>query len=347
MTAQLLQMTTPKSTTTSTTKQSATDQKAGDKNFEDMMQTEQQTETTTESTVPSEGAGQTTETAGTPSTEDNGEELSWMQSMFAFSMVTTTPQAMTGEGSGITVPTTQTTQATPVDAAVPQGQQDLTLPMSALPTDSAVPTTDTTKQAAMIQTAVATESSAEVEGFTLTPIKQEEPRIVEVTGSTLQPSTTPIRDYVPTTPIVASGQAAPTEATISENYMQQLQQQIADRVMAGQQEFVIQLTPESLGTLTIKATMEAGQVMVSIICNDGDTMQAVARNAAELGSILESRSGVSTQVVVDKPMPDYLQQESGSEHHGGQPSQEEERQNKQHAEQMDFLQHLRLGLELQ
>ncbi len=142
----------------------------------------------------------------------------------------------------------------------------------------------------------------------------------------------------------------PQSATevLNSSYLNELGTQIAEKLDQGNNMFEIELQPQYLGKLTIKATYESGRAIISIVCTDSDTMNALTKSAGELAAIIESRSGSETQVVVDKPAADYLQQ---NEQQGQNQRQSRERERKgdedkigAYGDSASFAQQLRLGL---
>lgn len=130
--------------------------------------------------------------------------------------------------------------------------------------------------------------------------------------------------------------------------MEQLGDTLAKQIASGKQEFEIQLEPLHLGKMLVKVTFEAGKAAVSIICSETKTMQAIAQNAKEIGSIMENHMGTQTQIILDKGQTaDYLEQNQQQE----KEQQNQNAQKEQHTEKDDdktealnFLQQLRLGL---
>ncbi len=140
-------------------------------------------------------------------------------------------------------------------------------------------------------------------------------------------------------------QTAMTESVIKPEYMEQIKQNIAENLADGNTEFEIQLNPKHLGELIIKATYEGGKAIVSIVCKESEALQAMARNSTDLANILELKLGQETQVVVESPRSDYLQQENQKEQNNQQQQkQEEQRSTEELRENSDFLQQLRLGI---
>lgn len=132
----------------------------------------------------------------------------------------------------------------------------------------------------------------------------------------------------------------------SEEIAGKLPGELFDRLAAGEKDFTLQLEPESLGKLVIKASYENGRAMVSIQCTNEKTLELLSGHARELGSILEGNLGTPTSVYLERTEHNYLDQ--GRSDQGGQQNYpQEEQDKKKHSgkeESMDFLQQLRLGL---
>ena len=125
--------------------------------------------------------------------------------------------------------------------------------------------------------------------------------------------------------------------------------QLLVKTTAGIREFEIQLEPYDLGKIIIKAAFGKEHTSISIFCTEQRTMELMAKNARELGAIMEENLGTPTTIVVEDKEAGYLeQQRQNSEGGSGNQSQEEasKRQNEKNQEKegMDFLQQLRLGL---
>ena len=140
--------------------------------------------------------------------------------------------------------------------------------------------------------------------------------------------------------------AAPGTPKSMQPDMQDLRSKIIDQMSTGKKEFQVQLKPENLGMVLVKASYENGKAVISIVCMESKTMHAMVQSAEELGSLIQSRLGGPTEVVVETPHADYLEQQSG------QPDSREQGQNQQQKKKgkavgedtEDFLQQLRLGL---
>ena len=77
-------------------------------------------------------------------------------------------------------------------------------------------------------------------------------------------------------------------------------------------------------------------------------MELMAKNARDLGAIMEENLGTPTTIVVEDKENGYLEQQNQNNQGGQGQSQEEgsgkQNQKDQEKEGMDFLQQLRLGL---
>ncbi len=132
--------------------------------------------------------------------------------------------------------------------------------------------------------------------------------------------------------------------TMSSEYVNEINNQIADNIAIGKNDFTIQLTPENLGTLTIKASFEDGKSIVSIICTDLKTLEVVQKSADDLALIMQNKTGNETQVVVESPKSDYLDNQNEHTDNKGQNHQQENKKEETAENPQDFLQQLRLGL---
>lgn len=125
--------------------------------------------------------------------------------------------------------------------------------------------------------------------------------------------------------------------------------QLLVKSTAGIKEFEIQLEPYDLGKIIIKAAFGKEHTSISILCTEQKTMELMAKNARELGAIMEENLGTPTTIVVEDKEASYLeQQKQNQEGSGGNQDQEgksgKQDEKNQEKEGMDFLQQLRLGL---
>lgn len=136
--------------------------------------------------------------------------------------------------------------------------------------------------------------------------------------------------------------------TTPEEILEKLPENIVEKISTGVREFEIQIAPEHLGKIAIKVLYERGNTMISIACSEQKTMDMLAKNARELGAVMERNLGEETTVVVEKKEMDYLYQ-NDKEHGDDRRQSEQERQREEQRKQStdtsgQFLQRLRLGL---
>ena len=148
-----------------------------------------------------------------------------------------------------------------------------------------------------------------------------------------------IQQNADTTPILRFSTADQAEN------IQKLSEMIKNAVNSSVKELEIQLEPANLGKITLKATYEAGKAAVVISCTNSGTLEALSRHAAELGGLLQDHMGGHTEIVIDQPQQQYLNEDGRS---GGEDPREEQRRQhdrqKNRPAQGDFLEQLRLGL---
>jgi ribosomal protein L7Ae-like RNA K-turn-binding protein len=128
--------------------------------------------------------------------------------------------------------------------------------------------------------------------------------------------------------------------------MQDLKDSIAKQISEGKTEFQVQLKPANMGTLVVNASYENGKTIITIACVEPKTMHVMMQNAAELGSLVQSRLGSPTEVVVEAPHADYLEQQNEQQksQQQGNGQHHESRKEEVHEEAELFIQQLRLGL---
>lgn len=124
--------------------------------------------------------------------------------------------------------------------------------------------------------------------------------------------------------------------------------QLADKLQATLKQVgdkvEIQLRPEHLGKITIELTQTAGGIGLVVHAEKAKTTSLLSQHAANLGAMLEDRTGEQVQVHV----PQQENQQNNYDGHNRQ--QHEQQQNHTQPEQMDkdeqdsFLGQLRLGL---
>lgn len=126
--------------------------------------------------------------------------------------------------------------------------------------------------------------------------------------------------------------------------IQKLSDLIKNAVDSQVKELEIQLEPANLGKITLKAVYESGKAAVIISCTNQAALEALSGKAAELGGILQERMGGQTEIIVEQPQQEYLDQDG---RRGNQESREDQRQQQRQNSRPqtgDFLEQLRLGL---
>ena len=134
-----------------------------------------------------------------------------------------------------------------------------------------------------------------------------------------------------------------------EEIPEKITDQLLTKVMGDQREFEIQLEPYDLGKILIKVSMGKEATTISIICSEPKTMELMAKNAREIGAIMEEKLGDPTTILVEEKETGYLEKQNQQNDGNNAAEQEQERRQKQNEknrenENLDFLQQLRLGL---
>lgn len=133
-----------------------------------------------------------------------------------------------------------------------------------------------------------------------------------------------------------------------EEIPQKLSEELLAKTAVGVKEFEIQIEPEHLGKIAIKVLYEQGQTTISIACSEKKTQELIGLNAREIGNVMERNLGEETTVFVEEQKPDYMNQ-NDNDHAGRESEQErqkEEQRKQQTGDSAQFLQKLRLGLNL-
>lgn len=124
--------------------------------------------------------------------------------------------------------------------------------------------------------------------------------------------------------------------------------QILVKTSEGIKEFEVQLEPYDLGKIMIRVAFGKEAATVSIVCTEPKTMELMAKNARDLGAIMEERLGNPTTIVVEDKEASYLEQRNqnngGNAGQNSEQNSEKQNQKSRQDEGADFLQQLRLGL---
>ena len=209
--------------------------------------------------------------------------------------------------------------------------------VSARQTDSGQTELSGGKQTAMADAGAA--ESREMEKNSRVSGEQTEQIQFNPSSATSVEKNAQVQQKTDTSPVLRFSSANQTEN------MQKLSELIKNAVDSSVKELEIQLEPANLGKIILKATYEAGKAAVVISCTNSGTLEALSRHAAELGGLIQDHMGGQTEIVIDQPQQQYLNQDGRN---GGQDTREEQRE--QHERQKNrpaqggFLEQLRLGL---
>ncbi len=126
-------------------------------------------------------------------------------------------------------------------------------------------------------------------------------------------------------------------------------QQLADKILLhNNNEFELQLNPQSLGKIQIKVHFDNGETRVSILCENAKAMHLLSENTSSLATMLENRTGNQTTIQIQENKDTFYKQETDQNGHQQQQQTKDEQQQRQqkqkHQNSMDFLQQMRLGL---
>ena len=209
--------------------------------------------------------------------------------------------------------------------------------VSARQTDSGQTELSGGKQTAMADAGAA--ESREMEKNSRVSGEQTEQIQFNPSSATSVEKNAQVQQKTDTSPVLRFSSANQTEN------MQKLSELIKNAVDSSVKELEIQLEPANLGKIILKATYEAGKAAVVISCTNSGTLEALSRHAAELGGLIQDHMGGQTEIVIDQPQQQYLNQDGRN---GGQDTREEQREQherqKNRPAQGDFLEQLRLGL---
>lgn len=181
-------------------------------------------------------------------------------------------------------------------------------------------------------------AKAEVKEKLKAEVRTEQP-LESVRPETHTVERTPVTKEVPTEHVKVSQ---------PEEIPEKLLNQLLVKTTAGIKEFEIQLEPYDLGKIIIKAAFGKEHTSISIMCTEQRTMELMAKNARELGAIMEENLGTPTTIVVEDKETGYLEQQNqnneGNNANQNQDDSKKQGEKNQENEGMDFLQQLRLGL---
>lgn len=131
---------------------------------------------------------------------------------------------------------------------------------------------------------------------------------------------------------------------LNQENVQNLADQITKNLIAGKEEFQVQMNPEHLGKITVKIAFLAEGVKVTLSCESQKTMNLLAEKAGAINQIVEQNTHAPVQVEVQEGNQE--QQRNAADQNAGQNRSQEERSEKksEQTEADDFIQQLRLGI---
>ncbi len=209
----------------------------------------------------------------------------------------------------------------------------------------AMPTTDAqTTQTEPTQVIPTAQTDGQAHG-------QEQSEAGEGSGQNLLPDDAEVLDTLDTGPkaLFKDTQQMPTKVgdgatldTTSTQFESKLSSQILTAAQNGQQQVVLQLTPENLGKVVVELNLQGGILNVVLQVENESALRLLTDQTATLGNMLQS-SGQEVRVQVTQADGSEQPWQHPDQEGGNKQQQERQRQDTpQEAE--DFLQKLRLGL---
>ena len=146
---------------------------------------------------------------------------------------------------------------------------------------------------------------------------------------------------VETAPIKVSETAAPMRPAQAEPVEEQIAVRVNESVSLGETRVELQLTPESLGKVTIEMVQkEDGSLSIAIQAENSQTRNLLERDLSGLQSLLSRTTQQEVQVNVAQPQEQ--QQPQDYDGHQQQQHHQQQQENRQRSE--EFLNRLRLSL---
>lgn len=134
-----------------------------------------------------------------------------------------------------------------------------------------------------------------------------------------------------------------TMKTTPESLPQDLGRLLTADLTANGKTVTIELEPETLGKLTIKAEYDAGRLVVSILSSNPKTLEVLSQRAGELAGIMEAKTGQET--IIQTPQAEAQEQQSFERQGGKNGDNDRQQEREKEPRQPDtFAQQLRLGL---
>lgn len=143
------------------------------------------------------------------------------------------------------------------------------------------------------------------------------------------------------------GETYQPEQTEKTDVAQQIDSRVAQALENGESTVRVELTPESLGTVTVEITRSAeGILKVALSAHSNETRGLLERHAADLQGLLGSRTNQTVEVEVQRQSEaqQNQNQQNYDGHNGQNHSGQEQRRRRDEHDSRDFAQQLRLGL---
>lgn len=138
-------------------------------------------------------------------------------------------------------------------------------------------------------------------------------------------------------------ESALTMKTTPESLPQDLGRLLTADLTANGKTVTIELEPETLGKLTIKAEYDGGRLVVSILSSNPKTLEVLSQRAGELAGIMEAKTGQET--IIQTPQAEAQEQQSFERQGGKNGDNDRQQEREKEPRQPDtFAQQLRLGL---
>lgn len=131
---------------------------------------------------------------------------------------------------------------------------------------------------------------------------------------------------------------------LNQNAVEKVADKITNHILAGKNEFQIQLNPENLGKIQVKISMLDEGIKVIFSCENQKTCNLLSDRAGALNQIVEHNTGNPVEIEVKE---DYWnQQKDAADQHSNQNQRQEEsrKQKSEQTETEDFIHQLRLGM---
>lgn len=153
----------------------------------------------------------------------------------------------------------------------------------------------------------------------------------------------PLFKDVETAPIKVADAPAETEDV---NVTKQVEEKLASALDSGETKVEIQLTPESLGKVTVELTRSAdGTLSILLNAESEQTRELLAKHANTLQEAIVDRGQQNVQIEVSRGEDTQRQNDAQQDLQDGRNNDQSEQQRRhQESDSEDFLQQLRLGL---